>query len=57
MSNNNQSFLKFKDFLENKMRMSHIYQPAFIKQLLVDDRVSTLEDIAKAFLSYDKSQL
>jgi len=38
------------------MKMSHIYQPAFIKQLLIDRGVSTLEKVAKAFLNYDKSQ-
>lgn len=50
------SYQKLEDFIQNKMRMSHIYQPAFIKELLLHDGVVTLEEVAKAFLSYDKSQ-
>jgi len=50
------SFAILEDFINNKMRMSHIYQPVFIKQLLIDNGRSTLKDIATSFLSYDKSQ-
>ncbi|WP_417332576.1 HIT domain-containing protein [Halarcobacter sp.] len=48
---------KLKDFVENKMRMSHIYQPLFIKELVKSNGKVNLEDVAKAFLSYDKSQI
>ncbi len=36
--------------------MSHIYQPVFIKELIKGHGSVSLHDIAKAFLSYDKSQ-
>lgn len=51
------SYTKLKQFLESKMRMSHIYQPVFIKELIKNNGICKLEDIAKAFLNYDKSQV
>jgi len=50
------SFEKLEDFIKNKMRMSHIYQPVFIKELIRNKGTVKLEDIAKSFLHYDKSQ-
>ena len=49
------SYNKLKTFLKDKMRMSHIYQPIFIKELIKNNGNCKLEDIAKAFLNYDKS--
>ncbi len=51
------SYTKLKQFLESKMRISHIYQPVFIKELVKNNGTCELEDIAKAFLNYDKSQV
>lgn len=51
------SFNKLNDFIQNKMKMSHIYQPLFIKTLLENNGVATLDQVAKAFLSYDTSQI
>jgi len=45
------------DFLENKMRMSHVYQPVMLIELLRSKGVSSVTDIAKALLSYDISQI
>ena len=50
------SYKTLEYFIQNKMRMSHIYQPAFIKELLLHNGKVGLEEIAKAFLGYDKSQ-
>jgi len=50
------AYNRLKNFLETKMRMSHIYQPLFIQELLKSNGSITLEEIANAFLRYDKSQ-
>lgn len=45
------------DFIATRMRMSHIYQPVMLLELLEHDGVSSTEDIAKAFLHHDLSQI
>jgi ATP adenylyltransferase len=45
------------EFIKNKMRMSHIYQPVMIKRLLETGGISHQDDIAKAILQYDEAQL
>ena len=45
------------DFLENKMRLSHIYQPLLIKSLIESGGSATIRQLANAFLSQDESQL
>ena len=45
------------DFIENKMRMSHIYQPLLIKTLVESEGISTTRKIALEFLRYDESQI
>ena len=52
--------MKFEDlidFLKNRMRMSHIYQPLFIKSLVNAGGSATVRQIAHKFLSQDESQL
>ena len=44
-------------FISKKMRMSHIYQPVMIKVLLQSGEEATTEEIAKALLAYDQSQV
>ena len=39
------------------MRMSHIYQPVMIKELLQSGGKASIRNIAAAFLSRDESQL
>jgi len=51
------TFDQLCDFIENKMSMSHIYQPLLIKTLLESGGSSTVRDIALEFLSYDESQI
>lgn len=45
------------NFIKNKMRMSHIYQPLLIKSLIECDGTATLRQLAHSFLSQDESQL
>ena len=45
------------DFILNQMRMNHIYQPVMLKVLLEGSGTASLEDIAKALLSYDPPQI
>jgi ATP adenylyltransferase len=46
-----------EDFILNRMRMSHVYQPVMLKVLLEGNGTATLEEIAKALLSYDLPQI
>jgi hypothetical protein len=45
------------DFLEHRMRMSHIYQPLLIQTLIDADGTATVRQIAQAFLAQDESKL
>jgi len=45
------------DFIENRMRMSHIYQPVMLKALLENDGQCHESEIARALLSHDASQI
>lgn len=51
------NFKELTDFIESKMRMSHIYQPLFIISLIEAGGTATIRQIAQAFLSKDESQL
>ena len=46
-----------QNFINNKMRMSHIYQPVMLKVLLKSDGEATVNQIASSLLSYDQSQV
>jgi len=45
------------DFIKNRMRMSHIYQPLLIMTLIESGGSATLRYLANTFLSHDESQL
>ena len=51
------TFKELYDFIENKMRMSHIYQPLLIKTLVEADGSATLRQLASEFVLEDESQL
>ena len=51
------TFDQLYDFLYNQMRMSHIYQPAMLIQLLQNDGKASTSDIAKALLVRDPTQI
>ena len=50
-------YAQLKEFIEQSMRMSHIYQPVMIHALLESGGSATEEEIAKSLLSHDRSQI
>lgn len=48
---------ELKNFISDKMRMSHIYQPLLIKILIDSGGIATLRQLANSFLSSDESQI
>lgn len=53
----NRTHQGLEDYIQNQMRMSHIYQPVMLKVLLENGGSASIEDIAKALHSYDQSQV
>lgn len=51
------TYAELVDFLENKMSMSHVYQPLLIRALVDSGGAATVRQLAQAFLSQDESQL
>lgn len=51
------SFERLRDFILNRMRMSHIYQPVMIRELLTKGGIASIRDLASAFLARDESQI
>src|SRR5262245_5859828 len=51
------AFRKLRDFMNEDMQLSHIYQPVMLRTLLKNEGSATREDIARAFLNEDRSQL
>jgi ATP adenylyltransferase len=45
------------DFLQNRMSMSHIYQPLLIKSLVDSGGTATIRQLALQFLNQDESQI
>ena len=45
----------FEDFLENRMRMSHVYQPLLIRSLLDAGGKATIRNIATDFAKEDEA--
>ena len=52
-----QTFERLKDFIQNRMKLQHIYQPIFIKTLLEHSGSASVTTVAKNFLQYDNSQI
>ena len=50
-------YLELYDFIKNRMRMSHIYQPVMIITLLKNKGKCSAEKIARTLLSFDHSQI
>src|SRR6516225_3382816 len=51
------AFERLQDFIQKQMRMSHIYQPVMIQELLKGGGKASIRKIAGAFLARDESQL
>ena len=52
-----EAFDKLSDFILNQMRMSHIYQPVMLIEILKKNGSASTNAIAKALLRYDISQV
>jgi len=50
-------FEDISGFIGNKMRMSHIYQPVMLMELLKRDGSASVDEIAQAILLHDQSQI
>jgi len=51
------AFEELLDFVRNRMRMSHIYQPVMLPVLLQNSGRAAIAEIAKAFAAEDRSQI
>ena len=54
---NDMTYEELIDFLENKMSMSHVYQPLLVRALVDTGGVATIRQLAQVFLAQDESQL
>jgi hypothetical protein len=45
------------DFIDNRMKMSHIYQPLMLRILVEAGGIATIRQLAHGFLAQDESQL
>ncbi len=52
-----QTFPELEHYIREQMRMSHIYQPVMLQVLLMNGGTATTEEVAKALLGYDRSQV
>src|SRR5260370_38842400 len=50
-------FAELSNFISKDMRMSHIYQPVMLIELLRRDGKASADEIAKAILLHDPSQI
>lgn len=51
------TFEQLEEYIRRSMRMSHIYQPVMLRVLLQNSGQADTKTIAKALLSYDRSQV
>ena len=57
MPDHSSTYGVLEKFIRAQMRMSHIYQPVMLGELLEHGGRRKITDIAKALLSYDQSQI
>ena len=57
MPAHSKAFGKLDSYLRSQMRMSHIYQPVMLLELLQNEGKASTQDIAKALLARDVSQV
>ena len=51
------TFDQLSDFIQNRMRMSHVYQPVMIICLLLNKGRASVTEIARSILQRDQSQV
>lgn len=57
MEHNGSSFERLRRFLLKEMRMSHVYQPVMIRELLRRGGLASTDAIAKALTNEDRAQI
>jgi len=57
MPSHSPAFIALRDFIQTRMKMSHIYQPAMLLRLFENGGQASIRDIAKDLLSHDVSQI
>ena len=50
-------YQELDDFIRNRMKMSHIYQPVMLRALLRNGGTASVTDVAKELLAHDQSQI
>jgi hypothetical protein len=51
------TFDELANFIENRMKMSHVYQPVMLTCLLTNRGRASVTDIARSILQHDESQI
>jgi diadenosine tetraphosphate (Ap4A) HIT family hydrolase len=51
------TFDELADFVRNRMKMSHVYQPVMLIRLLTNRGQATVTEIARSILQHDESQV
>ena len=57
MTHKPQTYEKLAHFISHEMRMSHVYQPVMLRELLKRSGAATITDVARALLAEDRSQV
>ena len=52
-----EAFSSLERYILSEMQMSHIYQPVMLLELLRSNGAASVNEIAKALLSHDASQI
>jgi hypothetical protein len=57
MNGHSAPFAQLEHFIAHEMRMSHVYQPVMLREILRRNGTAQVEEIAKALLAEDRSQV
>ena len=57
MTKRSRTYGQLAHFISDEMRMSHIYQPVMLRELLQRKGAASVKQIAKALLNEDRSQV
>ena len=57
MTPKSHTYEQLAHFINHEMRMSHVYQPVMLRELLKRKGAATVTEVARALLAEDRSQL
>ena len=57
MTKHSRLFEELEHFITHEMRMSHVYQPVMLREILRHNGAATVNEVAKALLAEDRSQV